>query len=76
MYMYHAFSDVLTEKMAGLNYFKSNTDFYEIVRRVFKKDDKDHDKVSGKVDGHKTYTKRHLLISDSGDKNGFPESRD
>ena len=57
MYMYHAFSDVMTEKVAGLNDIKSNTDFYRIVRRVFEKDDKDHDKVSGKVDRHKTYPK-------------------
>ena len=32
----------------------NQTQIYEIVRRVFEKDDKDHDKVSGKVDSHKT----------------------
>ena len=55
MYMYHALSDIMTERVAGSDDFDWNTDFYEIVRRVFEKDDKDHDKVSGKVDGHKTY---------------------
>ena len=35
---------------------------YEVVKQIFEKDDKDHDKVSGKVDRHKTLsTKRHLL---------------
>ena len=32
----------------------NQTQIFEIVRRVFEKDDKDYDKGSGKVDGHKT----------------------